>query len=94
MAHQRILWFQRFGEDPFRDAEVALCARINEHGDPQLVVEIKIPYFPTWQKALMARLWQRWPWLPIEKPRPKEFTHEMVWPKFRPWDGRGTGMSA
>lgn len=92
-THQKIIWHERLGDAPIRDGQVALCGRINEHGDPQLVVEIRFLYFPTWQKAFMARLCQRWPWLPIKKPTPREFKHEMVWPKFRPWDGRGTGMS-
>lgn len=85
-TNQRAICYERFPEDPFRDGEVALCARISEHGDPQLVVEIKLPYFPTWQKALMARLCERWPWLPIKEPKREAFTHEMVWPPLRPWN--------
>ena len=79
--HQRIIWTERLGDAPIRDGQVALCGRINEHGDPQLVVEIRFLYFPTWQKAFMARVCERWPWLPIEKPRPGGFMYEIV----RPW---------
>jgi hypothetical protein len=85
-GQQWVLQIQRFDVDVLRHGEVALCARINERGEPQIVVEVSFIYFPTWWRASVAKLLERWPSLPFTKPRTVKATHSMAYPgqKFRP----------
>jgi hypothetical protein len=81
---QWVLCVSRLDAEGIRGGEVSLCARVSQRGEPQIVVEVKLWYFKTWRRVLMAKLLERWPWLPFSKPRITELTHSTAYPRIGP----------
>jgi hypothetical protein len=85
-GHQWVIRVERFDIEALGYGELALCARVNERGEPQIVVEVSFTHIPTGWRASVAKLLERWKSLPFPKPKAVKSTHSMVYPspKFRP----------